>query len=123
MFGLGHAGFRAIVVDRSSLCRAKHVAQPRHKGAFHFETFSSVTRFAAIVTADQVPGSKMSDSYIIEVKSRPAGIVVRDKDGFRFFSASPDFSRMEGRFFRSAREAEREAMVHASSRSREIAAT
>jgi len=51
----------------------------------------------------------MSDSYIIEVKSRAVGIVVRDRSGFRFFAALPQFFRLEGRLFRSAREAERAA--------------
>jgi hypothetical protein len=51
----------------------------------------------------------MSDSYIIEVSSGPAGIVVRDKVGYRFFSASRDFNQLEGRYFASAREAERAA--------------
>jgi hypothetical protein len=51
----------------------------------------------------------MSDSYIIEVSSIPAGIVVRDTGGFRFFAASHRFNRLEGRFFRSAGEAERAA--------------
>ena len=49
----------------------------------------------------------MSDSYIIEISSRAAGIVVRDKAGFRFFAAAPQFFRLEGQLFRSAREAER----------------
>jgi hypothetical protein len=51
----------------------------------------------------------MSKSYIIEINSQPAGIVVRDRSGYRFFAASPRFSRMEGQVFRSAREAERAA--------------
>lgn len=51
----------------------------------------------------------MSDSYIIEVGSRAAGIVVRDRAGFRFFAAAPQFLRLEGRLFRSARDAERAA--------------
>lgn len=51
----------------------------------------------------------MSDSYIIEVSSRAAGIVVRDKTGFRFFAAAPQFFRLEGQLFRSARDAERAA--------------
>lgn len=51
----------------------------------------------------------MSDSYIIEVSSRAAGIVVRDKAGFRFFAAAPQFFRLEGQLFRSARDAERAA--------------
>jgi hypothetical protein len=53
----------------------------------------------------------MSDTYIIEVRSEPAGIVVRDRAGFRFFAASKTFQRMEGQYFRSAREAEREALA------------
>jgi hypothetical protein len=52
----------------------------------------------------------MSDSYIIEVSSQPAGIVVRNPRGFRFFAASQQFHQMEGRLFRSAREAERAAV-------------
>ncbi len=52
----------------------------------------------------------MSDTYIIEVSSQPAGIVVRDAAGFRFFAASHRFNRLEGRLFRNAREAERAAM-------------
>jgi len=58
----------------------------------------------------------MSDSYIIEVKSEPAGIVVRERDGFRFFAASKAFAQMEGRYFRSARDAEREALARAATR-------
>jgi hypothetical protein len=51
----------------------------------------------------------MSDSYIIEVHSQAAGIVVRDKAGFRFFAASRDFNPLEGQYFRNAREAEKAA--------------
>jgi hypothetical protein len=51
----------------------------------------------------------MSDSYIIEVFSQPAGIVVRDPKGFMFFAASRRFNRLEGQVFRNAREAERAA--------------
>jgi hypothetical protein len=51
----------------------------------------------------------MSDCYIIEVGSRPAGIVVRDPDGYRFFAASQRFYRMDGRLFHNAREAEHAA--------------
>jgi hypothetical protein len=51
----------------------------------------------------------MSDSYIIEVSSQPAGIVVRGPGGYRFFAASHRFSRLEGQLFRNAREAERAA--------------
>ena len=51
----------------------------------------------------------MSDSYIIEVSSQPAGIVVRGPGGYRFFAASHRFNRLEGQLFRTAREAERAA--------------
>ncbi|WGR93771.1 MULTISPECIES: hypothetical protein [unclassified Bradyrhizobium] len=51
----------------------------------------------------------MSDSYVIEVSSQTAGIVVRDARGFQFFAASPRFEALEGRIFRNAREAERAA--------------
>jgi hypothetical protein len=52
----------------------------------------------------------MSDSYIIEVLSKAAGIVVRDLGGYRFFAASHRFNSMEGQLFRTAREAERAAI-------------
>ncbi|MEW6768959.1 MAG: hypothetical protein AB1342_13095 [Pseudomonadota bacterium] len=51
----------------------------------------------------------MSDTYIIEVSSEAAGIVVREKKGFRFFAASHRFNSLDGRVFSSAREAERAA--------------
>ncbi|KRQ93661.1 hypothetical protein CQ12_35575 [Bradyrhizobium jicamae] len=51
----------------------------------------------------------MSDTYIIEVGSQPAGIVVRTPGGFCFFAASHRFNQLEGRIFRNAREAERAA--------------
>ena len=51
----------------------------------------------------------MSDSYIIEVSSEPAGIVVRGPGGYCFFAASRRFSRLEGQLFRNVREAERAA--------------
>jgi hypothetical protein len=56
----------------------------------------------------------MSDTYIIEVFSQPAGIVVRDPDGYRFFAASHRFNALEGQIFRNAREAERAARQLAS---------
>jgi hypothetical protein len=48
----------------------------------------------------------MSDSYIIEVGSETAGIVVRNPEGFCFFAASHRFNALEGQLFRNAREAE-----------------
>lgn len=52
----------------------------------------------------------MSDTYIIEVRSNAAGIVVRNPGGFRFFAASHRFNALEGQLFRNAREAERAAI-------------
>jgi hypothetical protein len=52
----------------------------------------------------------MSDTYIIEVGSKTAGIVVRNPDGYRFFAAPHRFNALEGHLFRNAREAERAAV-------------
>jgi len=52
----------------------------------------------------------MSDTFIIEISSQAAGIVVRNADGYRFFAASHRFNAMEGQLFRSANEAERAAL-------------
>jgi len=51
----------------------------------------------------------MSDTYIIEVASQAAGIVVRNPGGYVFFAAAHRFNAMEGQLFRNAREAERAA--------------
>jgi len=53
----------------------------------------------------------MSQTYIIEVGSQAAGIVVRDSEGYVFFSASHRFNRLDGKRFRNAREAERAARL------------
>jgi hypothetical protein len=51
----------------------------------------------------------MPKAYIIEVRERTAGIVAGDERGFHFFSSERTFDRLEGREFRSARDAERAA--------------
>ena len=51
----------------------------------------------------------MSNAYIIEVGSHTAGIVIRDERSYRFFSSDRIFDSLEGREFRSARDAERAA--------------
>jgi hypothetical protein len=51
----------------------------------------------------------MTKAYIIEVHDRTAGIIARDAQGFRFFSSERLFDSLEGRQFRSARDAERAA--------------
>ncbi|MEO6382051.1 MAG: hypothetical protein ABIO35_08635 [Nitrobacter sp.] len=63
----------------------------------------------------------MSKTYIIEVGSVSAGIVVRDRAGFRFFSASRRFFSLDGKLFRSARDAERAAMKCAQPREAQAA--
>jgi hypothetical protein len=57
----------------------------------------------------------MSDTYIIEVSSQAAGIVVRARLGYRFFAAAQPYFRLDGRLFRSARDAERAAAQLANS--------
>ncbi|AND86916.1 MULTISPECIES: hypothetical protein [Bradyrhizobium] len=59
-----------------------------------------------------------SNAYIIEIHDRAAGIITRDARGFRFFSSERLFDSLEGRQFRSAREAERAARAVFSERSR-----
>ena len=63
----------------------------------------------SVSCAECIKAGNMSDSYIIEVSSQPAGIVVRGPGGYRFFAASHRFNRLEGQLFRNAREAERAA--------------
>ncbi|AJA60074.1 MULTISPECIES: hypothetical protein [Bradyrhizobium] len=59
-----------------------------------------------------------SNAYIIEIQDRAAGIITRDVRGFRFFSSERLFDSLEGRQFRSARDAERAARAVLSERSR-----
>jgi hypothetical protein len=51
----------------------------------------------------------MSNAYIIEVGSHTAGIIAKDQRSYRFFSSNRTFDSLEGREFRSARDAERAA--------------
>ena len=73
-------------------------------------TFSPDARYLRGLIGRKKCEWDMSKSYIIEVGSVSAGIVVRDRAGFRFFSASRRFSSLDGKLFRSARDAERAAM-------------
>ena len=63
----------------------------------------------------------MPDSYIIEVNSQTAGIVVRGSGGYCFFASSHRFNRLEGQLFRNAREAERAARKLVNAGEREAA--
>jgi hypothetical protein len=58
----------------------------------------------------------MFDNYIIEVHSQPAGIVVREGRGYRFFSAHHVFDALEGQVFATPRQAEKVAVHHANTR-------
>jgi hypothetical protein len=48
----------------------------------------------------------VSNNYIIEVGSQPAGIVVQDGNSYRFFAAAPAFFALEGQTFRTPRDAQ-----------------
>jgi hypothetical protein len=77
-----------------------------------FAAFRRAELFLACVVVCRIEsdGLAMSDIYIIEVGSQAAGIVVRDREGYRFFAASHRFNPIEGQMFRNAREAERAAI-------------
>jgi hypothetical protein len=62
----------------------------------------------------------MPKAYVIEVRNRTAGIVAGDEHGFRFFSSERAFDRLEGREFRSAREAQRAATALLDGRSSDL---
>ena len=83
----------------------------------HFERFSgqagserarNVCAPASLSVRNSETGT-MSQTYVIEVSSQAAGIVVRNARGYTFFAASKRFSRLDGQLFRNAREAERAA--------------
>ena len=72
--------------------------------------FAARNYFSPALLSAAGDGLEMSDTYIIEVGSQAAGIVVRDREGYRFFAASHRFNPIEGQVFRNAREAERAAL-------------
>jgi hypothetical protein len=47
----------------------------------------------------------MFDAYVIEVADQAVGIVTRDGPAFRFHSAIPKFSSLDGQRFRTPSEA------------------
>ena len=51
----------------------------------------------------------MSNAYVIEAAETSAGIVIRERAGFRFFTASPRFDRFDGYVFKTIRAAQRAA--------------
>jgi hypothetical protein len=54
----------------------------------------------------------MSKAFVIEVRSRAAGIVVHDGRRYRFYAAAHEFNGLEGRDFRSPNDAQKAAMGH-----------
>ena len=51
----------------------------------------------------------MSKIYIIEVHESGAGLLIQEPSGFRFYSADPTFTSLDGCLFRSPSEAEKVA--------------
>lgn len=51
----------------------------------------------------------MSAAFVIEVDGEPAGVVLAEAAGVRFFASDRRYWELEGRLFRSARHAERAA--------------
>jgi hypothetical protein len=57
-------------------------------------------------------GVIMSKAFVIEVRSRAAGIVVHDGKCYRFYAAAHEFNGLEGRDFRSPNDAQKAAIGH-----------
>lgn len=51
----------------------------------------------------------MSEAYVIEAAGQAAGVVIRERRGFRFFASAPQFIAIEQQVFRRAADAERAA--------------
>lgn len=51
----------------------------------------------------------MSAAFVIEVDGEPAGVVLAEGAGVRFFASDRRYWELEGRLFRTARHAERAA--------------
>lgn len=53
----------------------------------------------------------MSEAYLIEAAGEAAGVVVRERGGYRFFASAPQFNAIEQQLFRHTADAERAARV------------
>lgn len=51
----------------------------------------------------------MSDAFVIEAGDAAAGVLVRERGGWRFFAAGAPFHALDSHRFRTPREAERAA--------------
>lgn len=80
-----------------------------------------------VINSSEMPANAdgrfiMSDTYIIEVHSAAAGLVLRDHGGFRFFSANAAFAALDGLLFNDPTDAERAALRHCRIHSRQATA-
>lgn len=48
----------------------------------------------------------MNEAYVIEAAGEAAGVVIRERGGFRFFASAPQFNSIEQQLFRRAADAE-----------------
>jgi len=53
----------------------------------------------------------MSEAYLIEAAGEAAGVVVRERGGYRFFASAPQFHAIEQQLFRRTTDAERAARI------------
>ncbi len=51
-------------------------------------------------------------SYIIEIETGAAGIVIAEGRGYRFYSAAKPYARLEGAIFATPRQAEIAVLAH-----------
>lgn len=60
-------------------------------------------------TADLAPAAVNDDAYIIETSDEAAGLVLRQRGGWRFVASDARYGSLEGRTFRDPAAAERAA--------------
>lgn len=60
----------------------------------------------------------MSEAYLIEAAGEAAGVVVRERGGYRFFASAPQFSAIEQQLFRRTSDAARAARMLAANDNR-----
>jgi len=53
----------------------------------------------------------MSEAYLIEAAGEAAGVVVRERGGYRFFASAPQFNAIEQQLFRRTADAARDAQI------------
>ena len=53
----------------------------------------------------------MSEAYLIEAAGEAAGVVVRERGGYRFFASAPQFNAIEQQLFRRTADAARAAQI------------